>query len=415
MGTVQGKLIDTQKIREEREKELMIQREKMSENVRKLVRERTDLMNIKGLNKNSISMCNININSNRNHNYNYNTNLTHKHSAINIGNVNMNESSTNLNNYHKNINNENKKFVHSQSFSVNDNNTKYNDILNMWTYPNKNSISHSNDSLTCSNDITSNNEINNKNNNNSNIYNENFLNSQRKKKEFCHINNRNVRLQSLNINKNNNNNSNNNNNNNNNINNNSNNNNINNNINDNQTNDNKNINSENNIYHNSIIRSESDSYPYNERLYIKPYICEKQYRRGLDRYSNPNLSSLNKIRNRNRNIKVDSSLFNGNPCIPESLKLRLEREKSKDSLNKIYFNNPNDIFKKNSALIDAIEAEKKLNKNIEENLNKSNDPLFSVEDDDTLVEHDIITNNQNEKYRKTFDKEKFKKANNRYF
>jgi len=63
LGNVQGKLINTEKIREEREKELMIQREKMSENVRKLVRERTDLMNINHNIYNSKDLMNISLNN----------------------------------------------------------------------------------------------------------------------------------------------------------------------------------------------------------------------------------------------------------------------------------------------------------------------------------------------------------------
>ncbi|ORX55908.1 hypothetical protein BCR36DRAFT_402713 [Piromyces finnis] len=412
MGTAQGKLIEAQKIREEREKELMIQREKMSENVRKLVRERTDLMNINHNKYNkdiiSISLNNINNNNIRNHNYhnfNHNPNSVdtlintpiHNSSTINISN---DESINSINHLYKKNLNDNKKFLHSMSYNSNEkSNSSVNDILNIWTFPTKKNDDNDNSSFNTDNNIinggsliNSYNEIN-KNSSEATLFDDNKLsNTQKKKKTFYPINNKNVKLQSLKK----------------------------------EMSGNNNNTKIKNIMVNDddILKKENNSessLPYKKRLYIKPYICEKQYRRGLDRYNNSNSSSLNKMRNRNRNSEIDTSLFNGNPCIPESLKLRLEHERSKNSADKIFFNNPNDIFKKNSALIDAIEAEKKLNLNIEKNMNKSNDLLFNVEDDDnTIVEHDIIPDvkqhiNQNEKYRRTFDKEKFKKANNKYF
>jgi len=396
MGTVQGKLIDAQKIREEREKELMIQREKMSENVRKLVRERTDLMNINHNiynNKDLMSISLNNLNSNiKNHNHhsfnhipnsidNLMNNPINSTSTINISN---DESINSLNKIYKNMN-DNKKFLHNQNNNLNENsNSKLNDIFSMWTLSkNKNNYdngSSSNNHISNSTLINSINEfdkINVSNTNSSNtLFNESkLLNSPKKKKsEFYHINNRNVRLKSLkSIDKTGNSSNSLSNDNNNNIN--SNNHNL------------KNNEFKNEINNDVLLKNENkteSSYPYKERLYIKPYICEKQYRRGFDRYNNNSSSSLNKVKNRNRSSEIDTTLFNGNPCIPESLKLRLEHERSKDSLDKIYFNNPNDIFKKNSALIDAIEAEKKLNMNIEKNMTKSNDLLFSIEDDDTL-------------------------------
>ncbi|OUM62530.1 hypothetical protein PIROE2DRAFT_11166 [Piromyces sp. E2] len=429
MGNVQGKLIDAQKIREEREKELMIQREKMSENVRKLVRERTDLMNINHniYNKDlmSISLNNLNTNTKNHNHYNFNHNPSsvdnllnnpmHSSPTINIPN---NESFNSINHIYKNIN-DNKKFLHDSNFNSNESSSsKLNDILNMWTFPKKKNINNDDNNSSSISNIVSNSTLINSSNeinkiDDSNISSSNTLfneikliNSPKKKKnEFYHINNRNVRLKSLKsinnkIGKSNNN--------------------LSNNNDDNNNNDDDKSNTKKKELENNdtSLKKENKSestYYYKERLYIKPYICEKQYRRSFDRYGSISSTSLNKIRNRNRPSEIDTTLFNGNPCIPESLKLRLEHERSKDNLDKIYFNNPNDIFKKNSALIDAIEAEKKLNMNIEKNMTKSNDLLFNVEDDDTLVEHDIVINDQNEKYRRTFDKEKFKKANNRYF
>jgi len=316
---------------------------------------------------------------------NYNTSV-HSTSPKNIANI-KNDSSNTLNNIHiyRNINHDNKIFTHSASEI---NNSKYNDILNIWNFQKIQSINDSNDNINSINIIDDfknyDENINNNNNNNSNnnnTSNNNNLNIKHKKKnEYYHLNNKNIKLKSITNIKNND---------------------INNNINNNSNKDND---------------IESLSHPYKEKLYIKPYICEKQYRKNFDR-CNSTISSYGRSRNRNRNIEIDASLFNGNPCIPESLKLRLEREKTKGSFDKIYFNNPNDIFKKNSALIDAIEEEKKLNKNIEKKLIKSNDLLLGTEEDESITEQETIpnANTQNEKYRKTFDKEKFKKANNRYF
>jgi len=391
MENVHRKLIDAQKIREEREKELMIQREKM-ENVRKLVRERTDLMNInhnsykndlKSLN--SISMNEIsrnNINSLHNHNYMHNSidNLLNNYSSssihnppINIANIKK-DSNTTLNslNYYKN--HDSKTFMLNASEQKD---SKYGNILNLWNFPKKKS-------LTGSKESSSTNLLNEINNSEHNLSRSNSTTSkiQKKKNEIYHLNNKNVRLKSLNIS-----------------------------TTPLKTDERSKIDL-NNSENDNGKETESSSYPYNnERLYIKPYICEKQYRKGLDRH-NSNISNFGKSKNRSRgkNNEIDASLFNGNPCIPESLKLRLESEKSKDGLDKIYFNNPNNIFKKNSALIDAMEAEKQLNENMEKDLNKLSGPLES-ETDDLLVENDIsITlSNQNEKYRKTFDREKFKK------
>jgi len=397
MENVHGKLIDAQKIREEREKELMIQREKM-ENVRKLVRERTDLMNINHnsykndlKNLNSISMNEIsrsNINSLHNHNYMHDSidNLLNNYSsssiynpAINIANIKK-DSNTTLNglNYYKNINHDNKKFMLNANEKKE---SKYGNILNLWNFPKKKSLAGSKDSSAT--DLL--NEINNSEHNLNRSSSTTFK-IQKKKNEIYHLNNKNIRLKSLNTTS----------------------------I---KTDESSKIDL-NNSENDNGKETELSSYPYNnERLYIKPYICEKQYRKGLDRH-NSNLSNFGKPKNRSRgkNNEIDASLFNGNPCIPESLKLRLESEKSNSGIDKIYFNNPNNIFKKNSALIDAMEAEKQLNENMEKDLNKLNGPLES-ETDDLLVENDISAtlSNQNEKYRKTFDREKFKKANNRYF
>ena len=250
MGTVQGKLIDAQKIRDKREKEIMIQREKMSENVRKLVRERTDLMNInhnlynndlKKLNKNSISMTNLNM-GNKNHNLIRNRhsqnsksvdnflnsyNSFHSNSTVDIEGENTNS----INHIYKNIN-DNKKTIHGNENTE----SKYNDILNIWTFPNNKTSFHTNtnenNNINTNNIINSNiifndsNEINNNNNNGATIFNESnvFDSPKKKKNEYYNLNNRNVRLKSLkhinksgndniNINKTNNNNNNNNNNN----------------------------------------------------------------------------------------------------------------------------------------------------------------------------------------------------------